>query len=80
MPLERRRFLGDALGLGGAALLHACDSRSGEPGPPAANAAPLVAAADRPEVSELRFGIIALTDCSPLVIAHEKGFFRTSRS
>ncbi|KYF50037.1 nitrate ABC transporter substrate-binding protein, partial [Sorangium cellulosum] len=24
----------------------------------------------------LRFGIIALTDCSPLVIAHEKGFFK----
>lgn len=24
----------------------------------------------------MRFGIIALTDCSPIVIAHEKGFFR----
>ena len=24
----------------------------------------------------LRFGIIALTDCSPIVIAHEKGFFK----
>lgn len=27
------------------------------------------------ETSEVRFGIIALTDCSPIVIAHEKGFF-----
>jgi nitrate/nitrite transport system substrate-binding protein len=28
-----------------------------------------------PELRELRIGIIALTDCSPFVIAHEKGFF-----
>ncbi|WP_437738287.1 CmpA/NrtA family ABC transporter substrate-binding protein [Sorangium sp. So ce1335] len=75
-PPGRRRFLGGALGLGGAALLPACGSRSDDPGPPASNAAPLAAGADRPEVSELRFGIIALTDCSPIVIAHEKGFFK----
>ena len=30
---------------------------------------------DGPEVTKLRIGIIALTDCSPIVIAHEKGFF-----
>jgi nitrate/nitrite transport system substrate-binding protein len=35
-----------------------------------------VFASDAPEVSEMRFGIIALTDCSPIVIAHEKGFFK----
>src|SRR5881394_2032846 len=29
-----------------------------------------------PEVTDLRFGIIALTDNSPIVIAHEKGLFR----
>src|SRR5690606_36409406 len=29
-----------------------------------------------PEVTDLRFGIIALTDCSPIVIAHEKGLFK----
>lgn len=29
-----------------------------------------------PELSALKFGIIALTDCSPIVIAHEKGFFK----
>jgi len=33
-------------------------------------------ASDAPEVADLKFGIIALTDCSPLVIAHEKGFFK----
>src|SRR5439155_1513082 len=26
--------------------------------------------------ADVRFGIIALTDCSPIVIAHEKGFFK----
>jgi nitrate/nitrite transport system substrate-binding protein len=35
-----------------------------------------VFASDAPEVSEIRFGIIALTDCSPFVVAHEKGFFK----
>ena len=33
-------------------------------------------ASDAPEVTDLKFGIIALTDCSPLVIAHEKGLFK----
>ncbi len=31
---------------------------------------------DSPESPSVRFGIIALTDCSPIVIAHEKGFFK----
>src|SRR6187399_1023790 len=30
----------------------------------------------KPEVKDLRFGMIALTDCSPIVIAHEKGYFK----
>jgi nitrate/nitrite transport system substrate-binding protein len=30
---------------------------------------------DSPEVADIRFGIIALTDCSPFVIGAEKGFF-----
>ena len=30
----------------------------------------------RPSVADMNFGIIALTDCSPIVIAHEKGFFK----
>jgi nitrate/nitrite transport system substrate-binding protein len=33
-------------------------------------------ASDAPETSKLKFGIIALTDCSPIVIAHEKGLFK----
>ncbi len=33
-------------------------------------------ASDAPETSALNFGIIALTDCSPIVIAHEKGLFK----
>lgn len=34
------------------------------------------ATTDSPETSKMNFGIIALTDCSPIVIAHEKGFFK----
>src|SRR5215212_2245851 len=29
-----------------------------------------------PEVRDMRFGIIALTDCAPIVMAHELGFFK----
>lgn len=35
-----------------------------------------VYASDAPETAALNFGIIALTDCSPIVIAHEKGLFK----
>ena len=31
---------------------------------------------DAPETARMRFGMIALTDCSPIVIAHEKGLFK----
>src|SRR5262245_66599034 len=33
-------------------------------------------AADGPEVADMRFGIIALTDCAPIVMAHELGYFK----
>ena len=33
-------------------------------------------ASDAPETSAMNFGMIALTDCSPIVIAHEKGLFK----
>ncbi|MEI8194693.1 MAG: CmpA/NrtA family ABC transporter substrate-binding protein [Phycisphaerae bacterium] len=33
-------------------------------------------AADGPETADLNFGMIALTDCSPIVIAHELGLFK----
>jgi nitrate/nitrite transport system substrate-binding protein len=34
-----------------------------------------VAEPGEPEVSRLTFGILPLTDCAPIVVAHEKGFF-----
>ncbi|MDB5326091.1 MAG: nitrate transporter substrate-binding protein, partial [Phycisphaerales bacterium] len=33
-------------------------------------------AQEGPETTKINFGIIALTDCSPIVIAHEKGLFK----
>src|ERR1041385_5674748 len=35
-----------------------------------------VYADDSPEVSTVRFGMIALTDCAPIVMAHELGYFK----
>lgn len=35
-----------------------------------------VYASDAPETTQMKFGMIALTDCSPIVIAHEKGLFK----
>jgi nitrate/nitrite transport system substrate-binding protein len=35
-----------------------------------------VSADDAPETAKMKFGIIALTDNSPIVIAHEKGLFK----
>ncbi|MGV3771896.1 MAG: CmpA/NrtA family ABC transporter substrate-binding protein [Verrucomicrobiales bacterium] len=35
-----------------------------------------VYADDSPETRKMKFGMIALTDCSPIVIAHEKGIFK----
>ena len=48
----------------------------GPPSGPRAWAAGGGGPAQGPETPNLTFGIIALTDCSPIVIAHEKGFFR----
>src|SRR5918999_5526483 len=31
---------------------------------------------DAPETANIRFGIIALTDCAPIVMAHELGYFK----
>ncbi|HTV24849.1 MAG TPA: CmpA/NrtA family ABC transporter substrate-binding protein [Polyangiaceae bacterium] len=78
-PLGRRRFLQGAVGLGAAAL-GGCKSDASASAPPSAAAATpaaasSVASSSAPETPELRFGMIALTDCSPIVIAHEKGLF-----
>ena len=35
-----------------------------------------VYADDSPETKTMRFGIIALTDCAPIVMAHELGLFK----
>jgi nitrate/nitrite transport system substrate-binding protein len=65
--LSRRRFLSaTSKGIGVAALLHGLPR--GWVGS--------VFASDAPEVADVKFGIIALTDCSPIVVAHEKGFFK----
>src|SRR2546421_9549009 len=65
--LSRRQFLGSTVrGLGLAALVGALPR--GWIG--------AVYASDAPETSDLKFGIIALTDCSSIVIAHEKGLFK----
>src|SRR5438132_1919204 len=69
---SRRDFLkaGGAAGLAtlGGLYQWGCDGRG--------RAAPSASPGEGPEVTDLRFGIIALTDCSPIVIAHEKGFFK----
>jgi len=65
--LSRREFLrATGKGLGIAALF------GGVPGGWVGS----VYASDAPETSRMRFGMIALTDCSPIVIAHEKGLFK----
>src|SRR5262252_5779291 len=78
----RRDFLRlGAAGLGaagaasfGGGLLAACDEKKKEEAKPAAAAA--TASTSAPETPDVRFGMIALTDCSPIVIAHEKGLFK----
>lgn len=68
-PLNRRAFLlRTATGVGAAALWSALGTRSW--------AATAGSVSDGPETPNLNFGMIALTDCSPIVIAHEKGLFK----
>ncbi|MGA9524654.1 MAG: CmpA/NrtA family ABC transporter substrate-binding protein, partial [Myxococcaceae bacterium] len=71
-PLRRRELLYGAAAVASASLLTGCKSEA--PAKEAA-AAPSRKSGDGPEVADLRFGMIALTDCSPIVIAHEKGLF-----
>src|SRR5690349_2643209 len=72
--LARRTLLGwGAASLGAAALGAACKATPEKE----ENKAPAITGvAGKPETPGLRFGMIALTDCSPIVIAHEKGFFK----
>jgi nitrate/nitrite transport system substrate-binding protein len=67
LQLSRRQFLGTTLkGVGGTALM--AGGPQGWVGG--------VYASDAPEVTKMKFGMIALTDCSPIVAAHEKGLFK----
>jgi nitrate/nitrite transport system substrate-binding protein len=61
--MNRRKFM---KGLGAAAVL----------GATARARRAYAGSSDTPEVTDLRIGIIALTDCSAFVIAHEKGYFK----
>jgi len=81
---SRREFLKlGAAGLGavslGGGLLAACDDKKEETKPaeaPAPGTTSAPATTSGPETPDIRFGMIALTDCSPIVIAHEKGMFK----
>ncbi len=75
LHLPRRTLLEGALGLSAAALLPSCNETKASASTPSAKASSDVSPS-KPEVSDLRFGIIALTDNSPIVIAHEKGLFK----
>ena len=69
LTLNRRSFLTKgAAGLGAAALWSALGTKSW--------AATAASSSEAPETTDINFGMIALTDCSPIVIAHEKGLFK----
>jgi len=65
--MNRRRFLKTAVAASSAATL-----MKGLPGGWAGS----VYADDSPETPNMRFGMIALTDCAPIVMAHELGYFK----
>jgi len=76
----RRDFIRDGATLAALAALPSCGKSKASPAPsptPVASGMPaLIGDASKPETPDLRFGMIALTDCSPIVIAHEKGLFK----
>lgn len=78
--ITRRGFVQVSALLSAPASLLAC-SKKEETKPASADgttsaSTASTASSSAPETPDLRFGIIALTDCSPIVIAHEKGFFK----
>jgi nitrate/nitrite transport system substrate-binding protein len=72
--LGRRGFLGMSAAGVGAALLGT--AACGDESAPSRPASTTTTSATGPETPDVRLGMIALTDCAPIVIAHEKGFFR----
>jgi nitrate/nitrite transport system substrate-binding protein len=78
--LDRRAFMATTIaGLGGLAFASGCGSSTSagdaSPAPAIKNIPIAVPSSDAPEVTDLKVGIIALTDCSPFVVGAEKGFF-----
>lgn len=81
--VSRRDFLKlGAAGLSaatlGGSLLAACDDKkeAAKPAEPAPSAVTAPIDSSAPETPDVRFGMIALTDCSSIVVAHEKGIFK----
>src|SRR5690349_8067121 len=74
----RRDVLKAGALLPAALALPACSKSEAAPSEAKATGATSasVSSASKPEVTDMRFGMIALTDCSPIVIAHEKGLFK----
>ncbi|MEY2933307.1 MAG: hypothetical protein RL033_4056 [Pseudomonadota bacterium] len=75
----RRGFLQVGLGAAAAGLFGCKSEASHSEGTATAaqsSTAPSGASSSAPETPDLRFGMIALTDCSPIVIAHERGLFK----
>ncbi len=66
---SKREFMKKTTGLSVAAALMALV-------PPGVRQGAWAAGTDGLEKTDVTFGIIPLTDCAPIVIAHEKGFFR----
>jgi nitrate/nitrite transport system substrate-binding protein len=74
--LSRRKFLITAGATTATALLiNSCGGSKSTPSASSPTTAASPGAADAPEVTTAKLGFIALTDCAPLVIAKEKGFF-----
>ncbi len=79
--LSRRKFLITAGATTATAILvNACgqsNPSSTSSGSPSSGASPAAspASGSAPEVTTAKLGFIALTDCAPLIIAKEKGFF-----
>jgi nitrate/nitrite transport system substrate-binding protein len=80
--LSRRKFIiTTGATAAGTLLFHGCSSGSSDTastgGATSPNATPATTTGtgDTPEVDSITLGFIALTDCAPLIIAKEKGFF-----
>jgi nitrate/nitrite transport system substrate-binding protein len=75
--LSRRKFLITAGATTATALLiNSCGESTTSSSPsPTASTSTAASGGGAPEVTTAKLGFIALTDCAPLVIAKEKGFF-----